>query len=167
MTKEKWIKLGYQDMQLYLSQDELDKLQEISLSTNISSVVEQTLDMVSDSFRSAFKSKGYPLDVRDSYVTRGYKPFLLSYARWVLWNRFPNAGVFALTETRKDEYEEAKELLKNPYLGVSDPDYSDDPELSDLNATKDDEAISVPYLRLPPQMGQYGFPQAYDLSCQW
>lgn len=37
---------------------------------------------------------------------------------------------YALSEPREKQYEEAAELLKDPYIGVSRPDYSDDPELS-------------------------------------
>lgn len=35
---------------------------------------------------------------------------------------------YSLTEPRKMSYEEAVELLKNPYIATSKPDYSDDPE---------------------------------------
>jgi hypothetical protein len=40
-------------------------------------------------------------------------------------------------------------LLKNPYIGVSKPNYSNDPVLSsDINLNKiKDAAISMPYLR--------------------
>ena len=75
-------------------------------------------------------AKGYDIDVRDHYTCSTYWPFILAFARWTLWNRFPSANNFALTETRKDEWELAKELLKNPYIGLDKPDYSDDPELS-------------------------------------
>ena len=39
---------------------------------------------------------------------------------------------YSLSEPRKIQYEEAAELLKDPYIGVSKPDYSDDPELSSM-----------------------------------
>ena len=41
-------------------------------------------------------------------------------------------GDYALDENRKKQYEEAAALLKDPYIGVSKPDYSDDPELSSM-----------------------------------
>ena len=69
---------------------------------------------------------------------------------------------FALDENRKKQYEEAAELLKNPYIGVSKPDYSDDPSLSSLTTkARYDSAISVPWLKFQPMPFDDGFPEAY------
>ncbi|WP_407450938.1 hypothetical protein [Fibrobacter sp.] len=68
------------------------------------------------------------------------------------------ADDYALSEPRKMQYEEAVELLKDPYLGVSKPDYSDDPTIDPGSAA--DAAISMPWLKFPPTFYS-GFPQAY------
>ena len=60
---------------------------------------------------------------------------------------------FALSEPRKKLYEEARELLKNPYIGTTTPDYSDDPDLSgntNLSAINDG-AIKMPWQRFPAE----------------
>lgn len=158
-----WKQLKYDDMRLYLAKDELDRLETVSIDTDLSAVVNDTLDLVSDAFRGAWLAKGYDIDQRDHYTCSTYWPFILAYARWTLWNRFPSANNFALTETRKDEWNLAKELLKNPYIGLDKPDYSDDPELSGNTGTalSADPAISIPWLRTVPQCGKFGFPEVY------
>lgn len=118
---------------------------------------------MSDAFRGAWQSKGYTLDVRDHYIAPEYKQFVLNYARWQLWTRFPMTEDYALSEPRKKQYEEAVELLKNPYVGVSKPDYSDDPELSgrtDLSTTHD-SAVTMPWLKFPAMPFDEGFAQVY------
>lgn len=157
-----WKQLTYDDMRLYLAKDELDRLQQNSIDSNLSTVVNDTLDLVSDAYRGAWRSKGYDIDSRDHYTCSSYKPFILAYARWTLWNRFPDAGNYALTETRKDEWTVAKDLLKNPYLGV-DPISSDDPQYNPdpIAALSSDGAISIPWLRFMPLPGECGFPSTY------
>lgn len=69
------------------------------------------------------------------------------------------ADDYALSKPREKQYEEAAELLKNPYIGVSKPDYSDDPELSgdtSLTATQD-AAITMPWQKFPATPGDLGF----------
>ena len=158
-----WKRLTYNDMRLYLAKDELDKLQTASIDASLSAVVNDTLDLVSDAFRGAWLAKGYEIDQREHYTCSTYFPFILAYARWTLWNRFPSAQAYALTETRKDEWKLAADLLKNPYIGVDKPDYSDDPELSgNVDDTLiHDPSITVPWLRLPPLPGECGFPAVY------
>lgn len=68
---------------------------------------------------------------------------------------------FALSKPREKQYDEAAEMLKNPYVGVSKPDYSDDPQLSGVNVPTDDAAITVPWLKFQPMPFDTGFPQAY------
>lgn len=158
-----WKQLNYDDMRLYLAKDELDRLETVSIDADLSAVVNDTLDLVSDTFRGTWIAKGYNIDVRPHYTCSTYWPFILAYARWTLWNRFPSAQAYALTETRKDEWKLACDLLKNPYIGLETPDYSDDPELSgdtgyQLSA---DPAITIPWLREVPQYGKFGFPETY------
>lgn len=158
-----WKRLNYDDMRLYLAKDELDRLETVSIDTDLSAVVNDTLDLVADAFRGAWLAKGYNIDKREHYTCSTYWPFILAYSRWTLWNRFPAANSYALTETRKDEWEIAKELLKNPYIGTDEPNYDDDPDLSSdpgwqLTA---DPAITVPWLRVVPQYGKFGFPETY------
>ena len=57
------------------------------------------------------------------------------------------------------------ELLKDPYIGVPEPDYSDDPELSsDIDTTFADASITLPYQRILPMTFQFGYvhPYVYD-----
>ena len=119
--------------------------------------------MVADSFRGAWMAKGYNVDVRDHYIAPEYRNSVLNYARYQIFTRFPMAENYALSEPRKKQYEEAYDLLKNPYIGVSKPDYSDDPELSgrtDLTATHD-AAITVPWQKFPSLPFDNGFWDVY------
>lgn len=159
-----WKQLNYNDMRLYLAKDELDKLQTASIDTDLSAVVNDTLDLVSDAFRGAFIAKGYAMDDREHYTPSSYWPFILAYARWTLWNRFPMAQNYALSETRKDEWKLASELLKNPYIGTDPIDGGgggEDPEEDEMDRLAKDPAISIPWLRFPPIEGQTGFPPVY------
>lgn len=73
---------------------------------------------------------------------------------------------YALSEPRKKQYEEAVELLKNPYLGTSKPDYSDDPELSgdtSLSASTD-AAFSMPWQKFPAEPWEYGYSQVWRFA---
>lgn len=154
-----WKKLTSEDLKLVLAQDEINKLEECSV--DIDDVLQKQLDIVADLFRGAWKSKGYTIDIRDNYIAPEYIVPILNYARWQIWTRFPATETISLSENRKVGYEEAVELLKNPYIGVSKPDYSDDPELSgntELNKIQD-SAISMPYLRMDdPYIGfSYNF----------
>jgi hypothetical protein len=108
------------------------------------------LDSVADSYRAAFISKGYALDVREHYLPNAYKLYALTLARYFIATRFPNSKDIFLDEPRKDLFEMAKELLKDPYIGVLRPDYSDSAELSadsTLSASRD-VAISMPYMTI-------------------
>lgn len=159
-----WERLTIDDLRLVLAEDEIEKLNERSLADDkLSVVLQEQLDLVSDAFRGAWQSRGYTLDVRDHYVAPEYKQFVLNYARWQIWTRFPMTENFALSEPRKKQYEEAVELLKNPYIGVSKPDYSDDPELSgDTRLSNvNDGAITMPWLKLPPSPFDTGFAKVY------
>lgn len=156
-----WKQLTYDDMRLYLAKDELERLQNASIDVDLSSVVNDTLDLVADTYRGAWLAKGYDIDSRDHYICTTYAPFVLAYARWTLWNRFPDAGAYALTETRKDEWELAAGLLKNPYIGVEKPTSEDPGHPDDPTPLAKDPSITIPWLRLPPIAGECGFPGRY------
>lgn len=159
-----WKQLNYNDMRLYLAKDELDKLQTASIDTDLSAVVNDTLDLVSDAFRGAFTAKGYAMDDREHYTPSSYWPFILAYARWTLWNRFPMAQNYALSDARKDEWKIAADLLKNPYIGtdaVSPEGGGEDPGDDPVSHLSADAAITIPWLRIEPECGKFGFPEAY------
>ena len=159
-----WKRLTKDDLRLVLAEDEIQKLEQASLDLpSLSAVIQQQLDACSDTFRAAFIAKGYTLDVRDHYIDEGYVIPALDYARYQIFTRFPMAESYALSKPREELYKAALELLKNPYLGTSKPDYSDDPELSgDADPTlAGDPSVTIPWLRCPPLPGECGFPGRY------
>ena len=159
-----WKRLTIDDLRLVLAEDEIEKLSERSLAEEkLSAVIQQQLDLAADSFRGALQSKGYLLDERDHYIAPEYMQFALNYARYSIWTRFPMTENFALSEPRKKQYDEAVELLKNPYIGVSKPDYSDDPTLSGDTSLSNvnDGAVTMPWLKLPPTPFDTGFARVY------
>ena len=157
--KSKWIRLTVEDMKEALAQDEIDRLQESSV--DVDDVIQKQLDSVADSFRASFSAKGYGIDVREHYVPMGYRLQVIALARWYVWTRFPNSRDIALDEPRKRLYEDALALLRDPYLGVDEPDYSDVPELSGDNGSEDGCSISLPWQRILPEPFGFGFPQPY------
>lgn len=157
-----WKQLTIDDLRLVLAEDEIEKLNERSLADDkFLVVIQQQLDTVADAFRGAWQSKGYTIDIRDHYVAPEYIQFVLNYARWQIWTRFPMTEDFALSKPREKQYEEAAELLKDPYIGVSKPDYSDDPQLSSMTQHDHDAAISMPWMKFPAQPFDTGFWQVY------
>lgn len=159
---EKWQRLSYGDLAEVLAQDEIDKLDEYSLSADISSICQSQLDSVANAFRYAWHSKGYPVDERPAYIPNGYKMFVLNIARVEIWSRFPNSNNIGIDEVRKQLYDDAKALLKDPYIGVPVPDYSDDPELSGKPYVSEDYAMTIPFQRMLSWPYGYGFPAAYE-----
>lgn len=156
-----WKRLTIDDLRLALSEDEVEKLSSRSLDNNLSSIIQDQLDTVADAFRGSWAAKGYTIDVRDHYVAPEYKQFVLNYARWQIWTRFPMTEDYSLSDPRKKQYEEASSLLKDPYIGVSKPDYSSDPELSSTALSSSDAAISIPWMKFPAQPFDTGFWQVY------
>lgn len=159
--KTEWIKLTTNDLKMVLAQDEIDKLSTMSLSPEkIDLIIQQTLDDVANTFRGSWNSKGYEIDIRDCYIDKAYKVYVLNYARVLIWSRFPNSKEIAIDEIRQKMYDEAVELLKDPYIGVSKPDYSNTELSSDFIDDKADMAITIPFQRITSTVS-YGFPQAY------
>lgn len=152
-----------EDLKLVLSQDEIDKLS--SVSNDLSDRIQGQLDAVADLFRAGFTAKGYSVDVRDHYIDTGYLIPMLNYARWQIWTTFAMTEDYALSDPRKYMYEEAKELLKNPYIATTKPDYSDDPELSSQALSSDvDSAIAMPWMKFPTMPFDTGFWKPYALE---
>ena len=147
-----WKKLTTDDLKMILSEDEVTTLNTTSVDGNITDIVQNAIDLVSDMFRGAFRAKGYAVDVRENYIPSGYVLPVLQYARYVAWSRFPNSPDIALDEVRKEDVKRLQELLKNPYIGVEKPEWehsSDNPEVTGLSSTG---SISLPFLRFDEQL---------------
>lgn len=144
-----WKKLDIDDLKLILSQDELDRLSTLSLDETITTNINDTIDMVANVWRGALSAKGYTLDVRESYIPASYHYWVLVHARWAVWTRFPLSNDIALDDARKNEYNKALDLLKNPYIDAEKPAWEYDPS----NPENQDEgaiwhgaqSIQVPY----------------------
>ena len=135
----------------------------MSIEESIDDIIQQQIDCVADSYRAAFSSKGYAMDVRPHYLPNAYRIYALCIARYYICTRFPNSLNIFLDEPRKELYTQAMELLKDPYIGVPEPDYSDDPELSgrtDLTSISD-ASLTLPYQRFWTKPQNYGFINPY------
>lgn len=146
-----WKHLDISDLRLALAEDEIQRLSTLSLDdSKLNLVLQETLDNSADAFRAAWEAKGLPVDPRPHYISTGYTEFVLAFARWAIWNRFPMADNYALSEPRKLQYEKAVELLKNPWLNTDKIDWTD-PELSgyvDLSASTG-SSIAIPWQSMP------------------
>lgn len=145
-----WAKLTVEDLKTALAQDEIDKLSQYSVE--LSTVIQDTLDQASDAYRGAFLGKSYKIDPRDHYTPSSYKPFILAFARHLLWTRFPMAEEYALGETRKTMLDQAMKLLEKPVIGVDIVDYEPQPG-PEPTPTPIQQASSmfVPFQRFPDQ----------------
>lgn len=152
-----WSQLTIDDMKLYLSQDELDALN--SYSVDIENVINQQLDVIADMFRGAFVSKSYEIDTREHYIPSSYKHFVCTYARYVIWQRFPMSPNVALDDARKEEYKLVSKLLQDAYIGVDKPAWehsSDNPENPDVQGQEQGGSIRLPWLRFDEQLWHWG-----------
>ena len=140
----------------------------MSIEESIDDIIQQQIDCVADSYRAAFSSKGYVMDIRPHYLPNAYRLYALCIARYYICTRFPNSLNIFLDEPRKELYTQAMELLKDPYIGVPEPDYSDDPELSgrtDLTSISD-ASLTLPYQRFWTKPQNYGFINPYNNDYQ-
>ena len=140
----------------------------MSIEESIDDIIQQQIDCVADSYRAAFSSKGYAMDVRPHYIPNAYRLYVLCIARYYICTRFPNSLNIFLDEPRKELYTQSMDLLKDPYIGVPEPDYSDDPELSgrtDLTSTSD-ASLTLPYQRFWTKPQNYGFINPYNNDYQ-
>ena len=150
-----WKRLAIDDVKLVLAQDEIDRLSELSLDPELSSVVNDTCDLLASTWRGAIQAKGNELDPRDCYLPSCYWYHALAMIRQALWTRFPNSGSIALDERRQKEYDSAVELLKSPYLDVDKvewtlPDGSANPELSAYRKdSTGGSQMTTPFNRFP------------------
>lgn len=159
-----WKRLTVEDLKLVLAQDEIEKLE--NMSVEIENIINTQIDAVANLFRGAWKSKGYTVDVRDYYVAPSYVIPVLNYARYQIWTRFPMTENYSLSEPREKGYNEAVELLKNPYIGVEDPADKNDPDNPNNKVKQVDSAISMPYLRFDdPYIGfSYNFQEKFGVK---
>lgn len=111
-----WNLLTSDDLRTALSEDELSKLSTVSIE--LDDVLQQTLYQAADSFRGAWLAKSYDVDTRQHYTADSYKPFILAFARHLLWARFPMAENYALGDARKIMLDKAFDLLDKPVLGT-------------------------------------------------
>lgn len=148
-----WKKLTTDDLKTILSQDELDKLESISVDPSIQSIVSNSIDLVADMFRGAFEAKGYEIDIREHYIPAGYVLPVLQLARETAWSRFPNSPAIALDEVRKEEVKRLYELLKNPYIGAEKPDWEHSSKNPEATGRKSGlGSIVIPFLRFDEQL---------------
>ena len=117
-----WKQLTVDDLRLILSEDEITRLNSISKSQEINSIIQDTLDLVADTWRGAIISKGYDYDIREHYIPLSYSYWILVHARYVVWTRFPKSPNIALDSARQSEYEKALDLLEKMYIGADIPD---------------------------------------------
>ena len=140
----------------------------MSIEESIDDIIQQQIDCVADSYRAAFSSKGYAMDVRPHYLPNAYRIYALCIARYYICTRFPNSLNIFLDDPRKELYTQAMEILKDPYIGVPEPDYSDDSELSgrtDLTSISD-ASLTLPYQRFWTKPQNYGFINPYNNDYQ-
>lgn len=153
-----WEHYTMNDMRLYLSEDEVQALNTLSLAPSMTDVINKQIDDVVDAFRGAWMAKGYTYDTRDHYAAPEYKMFILNIARYQIWTRFNMSPSVGLDEARTKEYEKYLELLKNPYIGTSKPDKehsSDNPDNPDAPSTNTG-SISLPFLRFDESLYTWG-----------
>lgn len=149
-----WSHLTIDDMKLYLSQDELDALN--TYSVDIEDVINKQLDAIADMFRGAFVSKSYEIDTRDHYIPSSYKHFVCSYARYVIWQRFPMSPNVALDDARKAEYQIVSELLKDAYIGVDKPEWEYSSNNPDNTGKIQGGSIKLPFIRFDQSLYDWG-----------
>lgn len=120
-----WTHISPNDLRICLSEDEFQKLSTLSLEPSSRQIIQDTIDLLSETWRGALKGKGYEIDPRQFFIPDSYKFWVIVHIRQVCWSRFPQSSVFAIDDVRKKEYEEALKLLKEPYLDVDEVEWTD------------------------------------------
>ena len=136
-----WKRLNIDDLRTILSEDEIERLNTLSVDASIENVVNNGIDLISDMWRGALSAKGYTLSKVEYSTSPEYRYWILIHARWAIWTRFPNTPDIALDKAREAEYKQAMELLKNPYINVSKPD----------DEGEEDNDIGTNGIYVPPQ----------------
>lgn len=150
-----WNRCTMNDLRLVLAEDEIERLNTLSLDQSMTEVLQDTLDMVAETWRGAMKGKGMEIDPRSAYIPSAYRLMVLIHARYVIWSRFPNSSNIAIDEVRKKEYEQALEMLKNPIMDVDEVDWylpsgEPNPELS-AYVRSTGSSMTTPWLRFPTE----------------
>ena len=150
-----WKKLDINDLRLVLSEDEVLKLNELSLDQSITEVINDTIELVTSAWRGALKAKGMEIDPRDYYAPSTYWYWILVHCRYACWSRFPQSSIFAIDDVRKKEYEKALELLKEPYLDFDEVEWNTpggdpNPELTGYAKTGG-SSLLTPWLAFPDE----------------
>lgn len=150
-----WKKLNIDDLRLVLSEDEVIRLNELSLDQSITEVINNTIELVSSAWRGALRAKGMEIDPRDGYTPSTYWYWILCHARYACWSRFPQSSVIAIDDVRRKEYEQALALLKEPYLDVDAvewylPSGEPNPDLSAYTKTTG-SSLLTPWLVFPDE----------------
>lgn len=148
-----WKKLNIDDLRLVLSEDEVQKLNELSVEENIDQILNDTIELISQTWRGAMRAKGIEIDPRDGYIPSAYQYWVLVHSRYACWSRFPNSSVIAIDEVRKKEYEQALEILKSPFLNTDEvewflPDGNPNPDLSAYQRLLG-ASLQVPWQQFP------------------
>lgn len=144
------------DLRTILSEDEVQKLNTLSKDSNITQIVNDGINLVAETWRGALKAKGLTLDIRDYYVPSEYWYYILVHARHAVWTRFTQSNEIALDERRMDEYKEAMELLKDPWINAEKPDWEHSPENPENKVDSGPAKIFLPPQRFPPWYGLGG-----------
>lgn len=143
-----WKRLQLQDIQMVLAQDEIDKLENLSKDPETREIIQDILDNVSDAWRGSLAAKSVVLSTIEHSTPSEYRIFILNFARHQIWTRFPESTTIALDERRVAEYEQACELLQNPYINVAPPSPEEQPTPED--SARHTGSVFVPYMRIPP-----------------
>lgn len=144
-----WKQLTINDLKTCLAKDELEKLSTVSV--DLDTVIADTLSQAASAFRGAFLAKSYTIDPRDDYIPGSYVPFILAFARHLLWTRFPFASNYALDDARSKLLDQALKLLEKPSIGVDPVEYEPPSPGPEPQPTPSSGASSivVPYQRFP------------------
>lgn len=145
-----WRNVEKKDLAMVLSQDEIDKLE--NLSTNYDDIFESSAVLVSNMIRGALSAKGFSLSTLENSIPESYMLIALILIRSFMWSRFPHSNIIAIDEIRLKESEWAKEVLKElPYNPdkIDSEHNPDNPDNPDYVITDNQGTIKVPYLRFP------------------
>ena len=86
------------DIKLVLAADEIEKLENISVTNP--AVIDQTIKLVASFIRGALKANGVKLATLNYSIPESYMLIFLQLLRKQLWTRFPNSDSIALDELR-------------------------------------------------------------------
>lgn len=155
-----WTQLTFNDLKIVLAKDEIDRL--TTLQEEDIKIIEDTLDLVADTFRGAIKSKGLKISTVEHSLPSSYRLPALIIARRQVWTRFPNSNDYALDDIRQKEVEHAEHVLKTIPYDVDTIPWEDDPENPENPEYKETDlqgSIYVPYLRFTP------YPYGNEFNC--